>query len=216
MYVCGWRASQLGLLRGWSRASVLPKWKIALPLSVIGLIMALGIIFTLLPGSGVLPPAEKIDPHADPARHMQQVQTAEVSARFQQGVVMLHAKQYEHAITAFQRVLKLEPRLPEAHVNMGFAMLGLKDYRAARNAFETAMELRPSQANAYYGLALVLKEMKDTEGAVGTMRTYIHLSKPDDPYLDQARADLAAWEAARGRKPGGDLPSVTTPSTKLK
>lgn len=197
------------MLRNWLRASTLPRWKIALPLLCASLIMAMGLIFTLVPGSGATPPVpEKIDPHIDPGRHIQQAQAAEVSSRFQQAVVMLHAKRYEEAITALQRVLKLEPRLPEGHVNLGFALLGLKRYDAARISFEAAINLRSTQANAYYGLALALKAMKDTEGAVGAMRSYIHLSTPDDPYLNNARTALAEWEKARGRKPGFDLPSV--------
>lgn len=197
------------MLRSWLRASVLPKWKIALPLFIAGLIMTLGLLFTLLPGSGVKPPVPaKVDPHTDPERHIRQAQAAEVNARFQQAVAMLHAKRYNDAITALQRVLQLEPRLPEAHVNMGFALLGLKRYDAARSSFETAIDLRSTQANAYYGLAVALEGMKDTEGAVGAIRSYIHLSAPDDPYLSNARASLSEWEAARGHKPGKDLPAV--------
>lgn len=203
------------MLRRWLRASVLSGWKIAALLSVAGLIMAAGIVFTLLPGSGATPPAPaKADPHTDPQRHMQQAQADEVSTRFQQAVVMLHAKRHEEAITALQRVLKLEPGLPEAHVNMGFALLGLQRYDAARSSFETAIDLRPAQANAYYGLALAMKGSNDTEGAIGAMRSYIHLSPPDDPYLSKARADLAEWEAARGHKPGKDLPAVKTNRSK--
>ena len=52
------------------------------------------------------------------------VSNAEIGERFTQGVVMLHAKQYEHALTAFHRVLALDPAMPEAHVNAGFALLG--------------------------------------------------------------------------------------------
>ena len=197
------------MLRRWLRASALSGWKIAALLSVAGSIMAAGIVFTLLPGSGATPPAPaKADPLTDPQRHMQQAQANEVSTRFQQAVVMLHAKRYEEAITALQRVLRLEPELPEAHVNMGFALLGLKRHDAARSSFETAINLRPAQANAYYGLALAMKESNDIEGAIGAMRSYIHLSPPDDPYLSKARSDLAEWEKARGRKPGKDIPAV--------
>ena len=38
----------------------------------------------------------------------------EFDARFRQAVVMLHAKQYEHAATALHRVLAIAPALPEA------------------------------------------------------------------------------------------------------
>ena len=197
------------MLRGWLRASALPKRNVVALLSVAGLIMLLGLAFTLVPGSGAPPPAaERIDPHTDPDRHIREAQQAEIGMRFQQAVAMLHAKRYDLAIPPLQRVLKLDPNMPEAHVNMGFALLGLKRHDAAYNAFQAALDLRSTQANAYYGMALTLKEMKDMGGAVGAMRSYIHLSDPGDPYLNQARAELAAWERSLGRRPGGDLPSV--------
>ena len=197
------------MLRNWLRTSTLPKWKTGLLLSVTGVTIALGLAYTLIPGSATNSPVPaNFDPHSDLQRHMQEKQTAEADARFQQAVLMLHAKRYEEAIIALQRVLTLEPRLTEAHVNMGFALLGLQRYGAARNAFEIAIDIRATQANAYYGWALAMKGLKDTEGAIGAMRSYIHLSAPDDPYLNKARADLAEWEKARGRRPGNELPSV--------
>ena len=126
----------------------------------------------------------------DPARQ-------EIHQRFQQGVIMLHAKQYEHAMTAFHRALELDPALPEAHVNMGFALIGLQRYRAARDFFESAIALRTGQVNAYYGLAVALDGLRDRPGAIGAMRTFVHLSRPDDPYLRKAQAALWEWEAER-------------------
>lgn len=199
------------MLRSWLRKTSLPKWKMALLLLSASTIMLLGLVFTLLPASGV--PNNQgsalIDPLSNPEGHMQQAQTAEVTERFQQGVMMLHAKRFDLALAPFNRVLTLEPRLPEAYVNLGFALLGLQRYEAARNSFESAIEIRPMQANAYYGLAVTMHEMKDAEGAIGTMRSYIHLSKPDDRYLNNARTLLAEWEKERGHRPGNDLPAVT-------
>ena len=138
----------------------------------------------------------------------------EIHQRFQQGVIMLHAKQHEHAITAFHRVLELDPAMPEAHVNMGFALIGLERYSAARDFFESAIELRRGQVNAYYGLAVALDGLHDRPAAIGAMRTFVHLTKPDDPYQRKAQAALWEWEAdreqggaaagrARGREAGG-------------
>ena len=121
----------------------------------------------------------------------------EIHQRFQQGVIMLHAKQHEHAVTAFHRVLELDPALPEAHVNMGFALIGLERHGAARDFFEGAIALRKEQLNAYYGLAVALDGLRDRPGAIGAMRTYVHLSRPDDPYVRKAQAALWEWEAAR-------------------
>lgn len=123
---------------------------------------------------------------------------AEVTQRFNQAVLMLHAHQYEHAATALQRVLALAPQLPEAHVNMGYAMLGLKRPESARGHFDRATALKPDQANAYYGLALAWDATGDRAMATGAMRSYLHLARQESPeHLARARAALWEWDAAR-------------------
>lgn len=134
--------------------------------------------------------------------HQNQMQQREVRQRFEQAAVMLHARQYDHAIAALQRVLELSPRLPEAHVNMGYALIGLQRYDEARGFFETATELNPQQGNAYYGMALVHEAKGDYESALGNMRTYLHFSHIEDPHRMRARAAIWEWEAKLGRHPG--------------
>ena len=137
----------------------------------------------------------QIDPARDPQLHAKQRRLAEIDRRFQQAVAMLHAKQYQHASVALHRVLELAPKLPQAHVNMGYAMLGLHRDAVARDFFMSAIDLKSSQLNAYYGLALSLERLGDLAAAKGAMRTYVHLSKPDDPFLPKARAALWEWQA---------------------
>jgi len=131
----------------------------------------------------------------DPPEQVRSKRTAEFGERFQQAVVMLHARQYEHAATALHRLLVLAPDVPEVHVNMGYAMFGLKRYAAARDFFLGAMDLRARQRNAYYGLAVSLEALGDMEGALGAMRTFVHLSAPDDPYVRKANAAIWEWES---------------------
>lgn len=131
-----------------------------------------------------------------PGRHAEEKIRADIDARFQQGVLMLHAKQYEHALTAFHRVLQLAPEMPEAYVNMGFALLGMQRYKEASDFFESATMLRKTQVNAYYGLAVALEGTGDLRGALGAMETYLHLSKPDDPFRRKAEAAIWEWRAA--------------------
>ena len=130
---------------------------------------------------------------------------AELHERFQQAAVMLHAGQYEFALTALERVLALAPRLPEAHVNAGFALVELGRPALAERHFRTAIDLRPDQANAYYGLALVREATGDYAGALGAMRTFAHLSPPDTPQLRRAWAAIWEWQgrrdAAEAQKP---------------
>jgi len=135
-----------------------------------------------------------VDPRDKPLQHARQAREKIISERFEQAVVMLHAKKYEYAVTALHRVLELNPRLPEAHVNMGFALIGLQRYKEARSFFESAIDLRPYQRNAYWGLAVALENLGDLHGALGAMRSYIHLSPPDDAYVRKARAALWEWQ----------------------
>lgn len=131
--------------------------------------------------------------------HQRAMRQSEVRQRFEQALVMLHARQYEHAVMALHRLLELMPNMPEAHVNMGFALLGLEQADAARASFMAATELRPQQANAYYGLALSEEARNDYEAALGGMRTYLHLAPAADPHVARARAALWEWEAKLGR-----------------
>lgn len=161
-------------------------------------ITAGGMVIAALSDGGVF--GWRFPTTGEPARgqvHVTDQTRREIHQRFQQGVVMLHAKQHEHAVTAFHRVLELDPAMPEAHVNMGFALIGLERYSAARDFFESALALRKEQLNAYYGLAVALDGLRDRPGAIGAMRTFVHLSGSTDPYVRKAHAALWEWEAER-------------------
>jgi len=147
------------------------------------------------PGRGDAP----IDARVDPAGHARAMQRAEFDQRFGQAVIMLHARRYEHAATALHRLIEIAPEVPEVHVNMGFALLGLRRHAAARDFFLGATELQPNQTNAYYGLAIALEALGDRPGALGAMRTFVHLTAPDDPWLPKARAALWEWQAGASR-----------------
>jgi Flp pilus assembly protein TadD len=133
---------------------------------------------------------------ADLAAAVHTAPQQEVDLRFQQAVMMLHSRQYDYAVTSLKRVLALAPRMPEAHANMGYALLGQGHHEAARDYFYSAIDLRPRQVNAYWGLAVSLEALCDFEGATGAMRSYVHLSGPEDPFLPRARAALWEWDAA--------------------
>lgn len=138
-------------------------------------------------------------PSGGAAAHVQAMQRARFDTGFRQAVVMLHAREYEHAVTALHALLKLAPEVPEVHVNMGFALLGLGRHAEARDFFGGAVELAPMQANTYYGLAVALEALGDKAGALGAMRTFVHLTTPDDPWLPKARAALWEWQAKEAR-----------------
>ena len=142
-------------------------------------------------------PIKKIDLLADLSDQQKHL----LQQRFDQAAALIHAKQYDYAVMALTEVIKLQPRLPEAHANLGYSYLGLKQYQAAVRAFTNAINLRPNQVNAYYGLAESYEGLKDYEAALGAMRSYVHLSPPKDPFVTRAQAAIWEWEAKLGRKP---------------
>ncbi|WP_088286199.1 tetratricopeptide repeat protein [Ideonella sp. A 288] len=153
----------------------------------------------VLAGGALLVAQSPPPPALEPTNHSKEKSAAELRQRFDQAVVMLHAKEYDHAAAALQRVLQLAPRMPEAHVNMGFAMLGLQRGGEAVVAFERAIDLQSTQANAYYGLAMALELQGDLPAALGAMRSYLHLSSKDERFHAKARAALWEWEQRLGR-----------------
>jgi len=118
----------------------------------------------------------------------------ELEIRFQQAVTEMQAEQYELAVSSLHRALELNPILVEAHVNMGFALMELQELKAARDFFLSAIDLNPQQANAYYGLAVTHERGGDLESALGAMRTFIHFTNQNDPYLRKARAAIWEWQ----------------------
>lgn len=125
------------------------------------------------------------------ADHLRRYKLRELDLRFKQGVAMLHAGQHEFAVTAFSRVLAIDPNVPEAHVNMGFALLGLKEYKDALAAFDRAIAIRDRELSAYYGMALALEGLASYGGAAAALQTFLHLAPHDDPFYERAKAKFA-------------------------
>lgn len=160
----------------------------------VGLTVATGLLFAYWPSEVGTVAAGNEGKPGDLVAHVKSKRKEEIDREFAEGVRLLSARQYEAAASALHRVLELEPKMPEAHVNMGFAMIGLGKHAMAHDFFEAALSLRTRQMNAYYGLAVALEGMGDLEGALGAMRTYVHRSNPDDPFVRKANAAIWEWQ----------------------
>lgn len=187
------------------------------PALVLATVLTLGsgILFSLLPDLVGMWGSPTVAAAKDPAGHIMQRRKEEISRQFAEGVALLNAKQYQAAASALHRVLEFAPQMPEAHVNMGFAMIGLEKYEMARDFFEVAINLRPTQMNAYYGLGIALEGTGDIAGALGAMRTYVHRTKGEDPYLRKANAAIWEWETqlAKTRTKNASI-SATIPESR--
>lgn len=176
-------------------------------------ILAIKISIDLLPSQTGKPPESRVpDVLTEQITPAKAKALEEVDIRFKQAVAMLHAKRYKHAVTALQRVLKLAPEMPEAHVNMGFALIGMEEYKSAADYFNGAITLKNRQVNAYYGLAVALEGLGDLIGAIGAMESYLHLMKGDDKYKIKAQAALWEWrEAVKLQKAAAESGTKTAP-----
>jgi tetratricopeptide (TPR) repeat protein len=145
-----------------------------------------------------------------PVVHVETKTRDEIDRRFREGVMLLRKNQYQPALSAFYRVLELNPKMPEAHVNAGYALLGLGQYQAAADSFDTATNLRPDQLKAYFGLGEALQAMGDKQGALQAMEAFLHQSPPNDPF--RRKAESAVWELRadlekdRPRPAAGEVP----------
>lgn len=148
--------------------------------------------------TAAIPASQANNPRQEDAKHQR-----ELAARFQQGVAMLQLGEFEHAVTAFHRVLVLAPRLPEAHLNMGFALYELKDYLGAQRFFEGAKALAPDFLNVEYGLALSLFAQGQTVEAVHHMERYLGGLRKDDPFRELAEGKMKIMESALKARQSG-------------
>lgn len=116
---------------------------------------------------------------------------------FAEALEHMHNKHYHQAVDSWQKLLLLNDRMPEAHVNLGFTLYELGRFHAARDHFLIASDLNAYQANAYYGLAICSEQLGDIPVALGAMRSFVHLAEPDDPFVRKARAAIWEWESRR-------------------
>jgi lipoprotein NlpI len=177
------------------------------PALTVSALLVAGVLVAGVAGTGRMLAGSSLKPtltgHVfDKRQHERQARLAEVGRRFEQGVVMLQQRHYDFAVTAFHRVLELDPTLVEAHVNLGFALLGQGNAKAARDFFDGALAMKPMQTNAYYGLGLAYFELGQIEGAMGAMNTYVHLSPQEDVHRAKATQLVGEWRALLAREAG--------------
>lgn len=102
---------------------------------------------------------------------------AKSRAGFAEAVVLMAHNRHSEALEKLKDVIRLNPKMPEAHVNAGFALLEMKRPKEARFFFQSAIDMRPSMENPYYGLGEALIELGETNEAIGAMKTFVHLSE---------------------------------------
>lgn len=168
------------------------------------LVSLAGMLSSIAPGHQQLGAGLASPPSGSVAnrRHAEAMRKSEIEQRFKQGVAMLQMRQYEHAVTAFHRVLELAPMLQEAHINMGFALYELGDFIGAERFFIGARAIDSSVASPVYGQALALQAQGQALRAQNVLKEFIAMAPENDPFRERAISRLKEIaDALNGKTP---------------
>jgi tetratricopeptide (TPR) repeat protein len=109
--------------------------------------------------------------------------------------VDLEASDPAAAMEAYRRALAVEPRHPDAHLNLGRLLHEAGELEAAEAHYRAAAEIAPEDAGARYNLGVVLEDLKRWSPAIAAYREALRL----DEELAAAHFNLARLLQAKGR-----------------
>lgn len=94
----------------------------------------------------------------------------------------------EQAAEAYERAIKVDPHLADAHVNLGRLFAAKGDRKAADRHYRNAVTLEPDNALAWFNWGVLHQGQGRLEDAIGAYRTVVRL----DPEFADAHYNLAA------------------------
>ena len=117
-------------------------------------------------------------------------------AHFQLAYVYTALKRTDEARAEYARAAAIDPKMPEAYLNLGMLLLDKQEDAAAVGPLRKAVELLPAQSRPRYLLAVALDRSGDRAGAAESFEALLHL----DPN-DITAIDYLGWSALRKGKP---------------
>jgi len=118
-------------------------------------------------------------------------------AHFQLGYAYTALKRSDEARAEYERAIALDPKMPEAYLNLGILLLDKQEYAAAVAPLSKAVELLPAQSRPRSLLAIAQDRSGDKKGAGQSFESVLHLD-PNDFAANQYLGDLDL----RSGKPG--------------
>jgi Flp pilus assembly protein TadD len=117
-------------------------------------------------------------------------------AHFQLGYAYTALKRSDEARGEYERAIALDPKMPEAYLNLGILLLDRQEYTAAVAPLGKAVELLPAQSRPRSLLAVAQERSGDHEAAARSFEGVLHLD-PNDFAANHYLAELDL----RGGKP---------------
>jgi tetratricopeptide (TPR) repeat protein len=116
-------------------------------------------------------------------------------AHFQLGYAYTALKRGDDARAEYERAIVLDPKMPEAYLNLGILLVDKQEYAAAVAPLSKAVELLPAQSRPRSLLAVAQERSGDQEGAARSFEGVLHL----DPNDAAANHYLGELDLRRGK-----------------
>src|SRR4029077_9373343 len=110
-------------------------------------------------------------------------------AHFQLAYAYTALKRSDEARAAYERAIALDPKMPEAYLNLGILLLDKQQYAAAVTPLSKAVELLPAQSRPRALLAVAQDRSGDKEAAARSFEGVLHLD-PNDLTANHYLGDL--------------------------
>jgi tetratricopeptide (TPR) repeat protein len=107
------------------------------------------------------------------------------------GVLYIHTKKPEEAISQFRKAIKYAPNLFDPWNNLGNVLRSIEKYREAENALKRARKIDPERYEPYLNMALIMTDLRSYKNAEKFMDKALNLAKPLTAQLLIKRLALA-------------------------
>lgn len=120
------------------------------------------------------------------------------SAQFYYGVALHNLEETDAAITAYEKALKLDPKLSEAWVNLSAVELDVGRAQDSLGAADRGLALQPNNGELLYNRALALQALERPKDAVPAFAKALEVS-PDNAELKYHYAEALAQSGDAGK-----------------
>ena len=104
---------------------------------------------------------------------------AQAKSVYSQGIQALQQGDLDSAQAAFEKVVRLAPKIPEGHNSLGWVLLARDQVEPAIHQFQTAIKLKPDFSQAHINLSNAFVRKGDASGAVRESREAVRLAPAD-------------------------------------
>jgi tetratricopeptide (TPR) repeat protein len=124
--------------------------------------------------------------------------TAQIEHLLMEGEVRMTVSDYANAVTVYQKLVQVAPKVPNYRVRLAIAMTCYpRTAKQAEREFFEALRLDPDNADTHFQFGLYYKAMKARSRAIAEMRTAVQLNPRHERAAEELQS-LAPKDSALG------------------